>query len=232
MRAGRGHLGAGHGADPVAAAVALDLDAHLLDLPAAALPQLLHGAVGDEPAVLDDRHVLAQALDELELVAGEDHGHPARRALGEHAAHHVDAGRVEPGERLVEHEHLRVVDEGDAELDPLLVAERERLHAVAGPLGQAEALDPGVGRRVRVAGGEPVEPREVDELVADAHLRVQAALLRHVAEAAARRGVDRAALPEDLARVGLEDAEDDPHRGRLARAVRPHEAEHPARRRR
>ncbi len=68
----RGHLGAGHGADPVAAAVALDPDADLLDLAAAALPQLLHGAVGDEPAVLDDRHVLAEALDELELVAGED----------------------------------------------------------------------------------------------------------------------------------------------------------------
>ena len=231
MRPVARELRTGHGADPLAAAVALDPDADLLDLAAAALAQLLDRAVGDQPAVLDDRHVLAEALDELELVAGEDDRHALGRALGEHAAHHVDAGRVETGERLVEHEHLGVVHERDAELDALLVAERERLHLVAGALGEPEPLDPGVRRRVGVAGREPVQPREVHELVADAHLRVQAALLRHVAEAAARRGVDRPALPEDLARVGLQDAEDDPHRGRLPRPVRADEAEHPARRR-
>ena len=61
-------------------------------------------------------------------------GHARVRALAQHAAHDVDADRVEAGERLVEHEHLRVVDERDAELDALLVAERERLDAVAGAL--------------------------------------------------------------------------------------------------
>ena len=129
---------------------------------------------------------------------------------------------------LVEHEHLGVVDERDAELDALLVAERERLDLVAGALGQPEPLDPGVGGGERLSGAEPVQPREVHELVADAHLRVQAALLGHVAEPAARGRVDLPALPADLARVGLEDAQDDPHRGRLARPVRADEAEQAA----
>ena len=169
-----------------AVAVALDADAHLLGLAAAALAQLVDRAGGDEPAVLDDRHVLAQPLDELELVRGEDDGHAGVRALAQHAAHHVDAGRVEAGERLVEHEHLRVVDERDAELDALLVAERERLDAVAGALARPSRSIQRSAARAAPAAGEPVQAREVHELVAHAHLRVQAALLRHVAEARAR----------------------------------------------
>ena len=122
----------------------------------------------------------------------EDHRHARLGPLGEHAAHHVDADRIEPGERLVEDQQLGVVHEGDAELDALLVAERERLHLVAGPLGSAQPLDPALGRRRGRRAGEPVQAREVDELVAHAHRRVEPALLGHVAEAAAHRGVDRA----------------------------------------
>ena len=80
----------------------------------------------------------------------------------------------------------------------------------------------GLGRR---GARQAVQRGEVGELVAHAHLRVEAALLRHVAEAGARLEVDRPAAPADLAAVGLEHAEDDPHRRRLAGAVRPHEAE-------
>ena len=76
---------------------------------------------------------------------------------------------------------------------------------------------------------EPVEPREVDELIEHAHLRVQAALLRHVAEPAARLGVDWSPEPPHLARVRLQHAEGDPHRGRLAGAVRTDEPDHLAR---
>src|SRR5205085_4714481 len=44
----------------------------------------------------------------------------------------------------------------------------------------------------------------------------------------ARVGVDRASAPEDHPAIGLQDAEDDPHRGRLSGAVRADEADHPA----
>jgi hypothetical protein len=74
-----------------------------------------------------------------------------------------------------------------------------------------------------------VQRGEVGQLVADAHLRIQPALLRHVAEAGARVEIDRPAAPAHLAAVGLEHAEDDPHRRRLAGAVRADEAEELAR---
>ena len=78
-------------------------------------------------------------------MAGEHDGHARGGVLGQHAAEHVDADRVQAGERLVEHQQLRVVDERRRELDALLVAERERLGPVAGSVGNAEELDHPIG---------------------------------------------------------------------------------------
>ena len=120
----------------------------------AARAQVLDPSGGHEPAVLDDRHRLAQPLDELELVRGEDHRDALVGEPLQHAAEHVDADGVEPRERLVEHEQLRPVHERRAELHALLVAERQRLHAVARAVGDPEPLEPAVGRRRRVAARE------------------------------------------------------------------------------
>src|SRR4051812_26283321 len=98
------------------------------------------------------------------------------------------------------------MDQGRRELDPLLVAERELLDAVASALGEPEPLDPAV----RVA--HPMQRGEIRELVAYAHLRIQPALLGHVAEAPAHVEIDWLAAPGHLPGVGLEHAHDDPHR--------------------
>src|SRR3954468_20914776 len=194
--------------------------------PAAALrAQRRHRPGRHDPPAAHDRDGVAQALDELELVAGEHDRHAGPRALAQHLAQHVDADRVEAGERLVEHEQLGVVRERRAELRALLVAERERLRAPLGDLGEAEALEPAPRRRPRRRVVEAVQAREVHELVGDAHLRIQAALLGHVAEPGARRGVDRPAAEAHLAGVRREDAEHDAHGGGLARAVGADEAE-------
>src|SRR5829696_10209867 len=73
---------------------------------------------------------------------------------------------------------------------------------------------------------QPVQAGEVLELVPDPHLGVQAALLGHVAEAAAGLGVDRPATPAHLPLVRLQHPEHDPHGGGLPGAVRPDESEH------
>ena len=119
-------------------------------------------------------------------------GTPVRAQVEQHLGEHVDADGVEAGERLVEHQQLGVVDQRGRELHALLVAERELLDAVAGALGEAEPLDPAVGRRGASSVATPCSRAKYVELVADAHLRVQAALLGHVAEARAGREVDRA----------------------------------------
>ena len=83
-------------------------------------------------------------------------------------------------------------------------------------------------RALRVAARQPVVLGEVGELLADAHPRVQAALLGHVAEPQPRRRVDRPPVPADLARLGDREPEDAAHRRGLARAVGAEEAEQPA----
>ena len=80
-----------------------------------------------------------------------------------------------------------VAHERRRQLHALLVAERQRLDAVSGAVGQPEPLDPRVGRAAGRGRVHAVQPREEDELVTHAHLRVQPALLRQVADARAAR---------------------------------------------
>ena len=124
---------------------ALDLDLEVA--PARRRPQLVDGAVGGDPAAGDDHDVLADVLDEVELVAGEDNPDAGRRPLAEDLGHRRDPDRVEAGERLVEDEQLRVVDERRAQLDALLVAVRQRLELVPLAVGQAQPGEPAGGRR-------------------------------------------------------------------------------------
>ena len=118
-------------------------------------------------------------------MAGEEHRDAVGGPVGQDLGQRVDPDRVEARERLVEDQDLGVVDQGGGQLHPLLVAERQLLDPVAGAVGHAQPLDPVAGGARRVLGREPVQPGEVHELVADPHLGVQAALLGHVAEAAA-----------------------------------------------
>ena len=92
--------------------------------------------------MVDDRDVLADVLDELELMAGEEDGGAAGRLAAEHLGERVHGDRVEPGERLVEHEQLRLVQQRRRELGALLVAVRELLDLRVGAVGETEPLEP------------------------------------------------------------------------------------------
>jgi hypothetical protein len=78
-------------------------------------------------------------------VARKDEGRTLFDLLTKHAAENVDPHRIEAREGFVEHEHLRIVDEGGGELHALLIAERQLLYAIAGPVGDPKLLYPCVG---------------------------------------------------------------------------------------
>ena len=59
--------------------------------------------------MVDDRDFLADVLDELELVAREEHRRAASRLAAKHLGKRVDGDRVKAGKRLVEDEQLRLV---------------------------------------------------------------------------------------------------------------------------
>jgi hypothetical protein len=114
----------------------------------------------------DDADAVAQPLDELQLVAGEDDRHPVVGLAAQHAAHHLDRRGVQPGERLVEDEHLRVVHQRRGELDALLVAQRQLLHLVAEAVADAEHVRPAPHGGGGVRGAHAVQPGQVGQLLA------------------------------------------------------------------
>ncbi len=191
--------------------------------------QLLDPAGGHDPAPGDDDDVLADVLDQVELVAGEDDADPGRGPLADDLGHRRDADRVEARERLVEDQQLRVVDQRGRELDALLVAVRQLLELGLGAVGEAHPLEPVVRGGIRGLAAQAVLLGEVAELLGDPHARVQAALLGHVPEAQPRVAVDRRTGPADLAAVRAGQAEDDAHRGGLAGAVGAEEPDDAAR---
>ncbi len=111
--------------------------------------QLVDGADGAHRSLGDDPDPVAEPLHEVELVAREDHRHSGFGLLDQHVAHDVDGDGVQARERLVEDQHLRIVHQGGRELDPLLVAEGERVDGVVHALGDAQparpSCDGGVG---------------------------------------------------------------------------------------
>ena len=158
-------------------------------------------------------------------------GTPDAACVAQQVDHRVDGERVEAAERLVEHQGGRVVDQRRGDLHPLLVAERQRLDAVARALAEAEPLEVASARGSRgVRGRHPVQPAEVDELVGDLHAWGTARAPR----ACSRTGAGRASVigrPSQSTSpgVGREHAHDDPHRRRLAGPVGADEAGQPPR---
>ena len=208
---------------PRRCALELELDPPLLR----GTSERVHVAGGDDAAVVDDRDLLADVLDELELVAGEEDCRAASRLAPQHLGERVHGDRVEPGERLVEHEQVRLVQERNGELGALLVAVRELVEPGVGAVGETEPLEPPRCRSTCRAVIQPVQTPEVRELLANPHARVEAALLRHVTEAQPFGRPDRLPVPEHLPRIELDESEDRSHRRRLPSAVRAEEAEHP-----
>jgi len=165
--------------------------------PAGGSPDLAQRPADDDPAPIDDRDRLTHLLDQLHLVRGEDQRLAAVPKLQEGLPEQRHVDRIEPGERLVHQQHLRVVEHGRQELDLLLVALRQLLGPAVGELGNPESGEPGSRLASGDVTGHAVQAREVDQLVQDAHPRVEAALLGQVAPRAARQPIVVGAVPGD-----------------------------------
>src|SRR5699024_11074164 len=127
------HVDPGHIADPPG--VASD-DQAVQHAPASA--QVLDRPLGHHPAAGEHHERVAQALDQVELVGGEQHRDPAGRVLAQQVDHRVHRHRVEAGERLVEDQEVGPADHGRGDLHALLIAQRERLELVGQTASQTE----------------------------------------------------------------------------------------------
>ena len=155
-------------------------------------------AFGDQPALSYDEDAGAEALDLVEHVAGDDYG----LALVSEAAEQLDGQEplagVEPLERFVEDEEVRVVDDGLSQLHPLAHALGVRRDRAAVPRIELNGFDGLAGRAHGI--GEPVQGGgQADKLHGRLTLE-QPLLLRGNADAAGQGRVSPRVLAENADR--------------------------------
>ena len=120
--------------------------------------QLAEVAGGREAALRHDEDLRADALDLVEDVAGDDDATSFAPEPAEQRDHLHPLTRVETGERLVEDEHLRVVDEGLGDLHPLAHALRVRRQAAR--VGRVEIDDLSAASAAPSGSGRPCSRAE------------------------------------------------------------------------
>ena len=181
----------------------------------------------DEAAVADDRDAVAGPIDLIDDVRREEDRSTGLARLADEPIEGLLHQRIETRCRFVEDHQVGPVLEGDDEANLLLVTPRVLLEAAAGI--ELEPLD-------EVADVRPVDPAtQVPEVVDGLPARqpvVQVEFAGQIADAAVDGDrVDRRLDAEDLGppRRRPDQVEQNPHRGRLAGAVRAQEAEDLAR---
>jgi hypothetical protein len=201
---------------------------HDVDRPLVARGQRGDRALGHHPAAVDDRREVARLLHLVQQMRREQHRAALRHQRAHQPAELENARRVEPVDRLVQDQQLRVAEQAAGDAEPLAHAERVRLHAVVGSRGQPDALQ----RAGDPPRGGAVARRGVHlQVLAPGQVRVEARLLDDRADPgqglrAARRQV--VAEQPQAARARPREAEQQPHERRLAGAVAAEEAERAA----
>ena len=153
-----------HGLGLVAARGARKLD--LEDLAADPLLQLVPGALGDHPAVVDHGDPIRELVRLLEVLGGQQE----RRSLADELAHDrpdlVAAARVEPGRRLVEEEDPRPRQQARREVEPAAHPAGVGARRAVGGVGEVEALEQLVRTLPRLRRREVEEAAEHHQVLA------------------------------------------------------------------
>jgi len=176
-----------------------------------------------DPAGHQHRHTVAERLSLTAVVSHEHGGDAIVTQDGRDLRQEIGArGRVEPGERLVEQEHLGLEHERARQRHALRLASRERSRPLTSERRDREPLEPALDARAAIvrAAAEREPQRHV---LGDGHVGQERMLEdgRHPPALGQRvRGVGRApAKPNDALARALEQSGDAQQR-RLAAAVR------------
>ena len=199
----------------------------------ARVAELVERALRHQATHAHDADVRAHLLDLGEQVARDEHGRAVVGERPDERAHLAGALRVEAVRGLVEHEQLAAHEQRVREPEPLLHAERVRVHLLAGGVRESDPVErlgdargSGAARRVPVGGVEAAQvrlARQVGRERRPLHERADAG--QHRVHVPRHVGAEHARV----ARARRDEAEQHPDRGGLARAVRPEEPEHGAR---
>ena len=177
---------------------------------------------------IDDRDAGAELLELRKDVAADQDGLAERPEFPEEFAKLDPRPWVESRCRLVEEEHLRVVDEGVGQAEPLLHAARQSLDVGVALVGEVHEFEQVADDPLPGGRGQAVAASEEVEVLPDPHVVVDPEHVRHEPEDAPDLGGvpgQRPTADLGLARGRLEQGREHPERSRLASPVGPDQAE-------
>ncbi len=205
---------------------------HRPDLASRVLGQLSRAAPEKDLPACQDRHVAAGLADIFHDVGGEQH-HPVGGQSHQQVAEADALLRVQPGGRLIHDQEARIVDKRLSDPHAPFHPAGEPLELTVSDLGQPHQVQH-LGHPAAPLGrvSHPFQDRHVVHELARGQVGVEAELLRQVAEHGfdgdpAGLGGDVIAANLHLPAGWIDDARQDAHQRRLARAVGPQQAEHP-----
>ena len=88
--------------------------------------ELRRRALGDDPAVVEDRDPIGEPVRLLEVLRGQEDRDAAVDEVADDLPHRPAAARIEPGRRLVEEDDPGIADEGHREVELALHPARQR----------------------------------------------------------------------------------------------------------
>jgi hypothetical protein len=110
--------------------------------------------------MVDDGDPVGDPVGLLQILGGQQHGGAGGDQLADQRPQVAAAGRVQPGGRLVQEQHLGPADQGGAQVKPAAHPARVGPDLAVGRLHQANALQHLAGALARLAAGQPVEPAD------------------------------------------------------------------------
>ena len=193
------------------------------DVPAADEPfELVGGALGHEPAVVEHRDPVRELVGLLEVLRGEEDRDAAGDEVADALPHRAPAARVEPGGRLVEEDDPRVADQGHRQIEPAAHATGVGRHVLVRRLGQVEAVEQFRGPPAAFDLAEVVQIGHQDQVLLPREQVVDGRELPRDADRGAHAvGVLGQVVAGDAHRaaVGADQGREDLDDRRLARAV-------------
>ena len=196
-----------------------DLEVRLADLGL----QRRRRALGDDLAAGDDPDPVGELVGLLEVLGGEEDGRALAVERRDLLPDRLAADRVEAGGRLVEEQHLRLVDERRGEVEAPAHAARVGADAAVGGLRSSPTRSISASpRRSASRADQAVQRRLQADQLAAGHQRVERRLLQRDADRAADVGGvgdDVVAGDPGAAAGRAQQRGQHPHGGRLAGAV-------------
>jgi hypothetical protein len=193
--------------------------------------ELGRGALGDHAPAVDHGDAVRQPVGLLQVLRGQEGGHPRPGQGGDDLPHRLPAAQVKAGGGLVEEDHRRPDDQAGRKVQAPAHAARVGRHPPAAGVGQVELVEQLAGAAAGLRAGQAGQPPHHAQVLLAGLQVVDRRVLAGEADAA----TDPAAVADDvearhpgLAGVRADQRGQDAHGGGLAGAVRAEQREHAA----